>query len=62
MQEQIVQREWRKSERESTKGGDVTRREEHYVGRTAMGRKGRRKRGRPKRIWLEKVNDDIREM
>ena len=41
--------------------GHVMRREEHYVGRRAMVMKvqGRRKRGRPKRIWLDKVKDDI---
>ena len=33
------------------------RREEHYIGRRAMEMKvqGRRKRGRPKRRWLDKV-------
>ena len=41
----------------------VMRREEHYVGRRAMVIKvqGRRKRGRPKRRWLDKVKDDIKE-
>ena len=41
--------------------GHVMRREEHYVGRRAMVMKvqGRRKRGRPKRRWLDKVKDDI---
>ena len=43
--------------------GHVMRREEHYVGRRAMvmkvGLQGRRKRGRPKRRWLDKVKDDI---
>ena len=41
----------------------VMRREEHYVGRRAMVMKvlGRRKRGRPKRRWLDKVKDDIKE-
>ena len=35
--------------------GHVMRREEHYVGRGAMEMKvqGRRKRGRPKRRWLD---------
>ena len=39
------------------------RREEHYVGRLAIVMKvqGRRMRGRPKRRWLDKVNDDIKE-
>ena len=42
--------------------GHMMRREEHYVGRRAMEIKvqGRRKRGRPKRRWLEKVKDDIK--
>ena len=41
----------------------VMRREEHYVGRMAMEMKvqGRIKRGRPKRRWLDKVEDDIKE-
>ena len=42
--------------------GHVMRREEHYVQelRRAMVMKvqGRRKRGRPKRRWLDKVKDD----
>ena len=39
------------------------RREKHYVGRRAMERKvrRRRKRGRPKRRWLDKVKDAIKE-
>ena len=38
-------------------------RDEHYVGRRAMEMKvqGRTKRGRPKRRWLDKVRDDIKE-
>ena len=38
--------------------GHVMRKEEHHVGRRAT---GRRKRGRSKRIWLDKVKDDIKE-
>ena len=40
--------------------GHVMRREENYVGRRAMVMKvqGRRKRGIPKRRWLDKVKDD----
>ena len=43
--------------------GHVIRREQHYVGRGAIQMKvqGRRKRGRPKRRWLDKVKDDIKE-
>ena len=43
--------------------GQVMRREEHYVGRRALVMivQGRRKRGRPKRRWLDKVKDDIKE-
>ena len=43
--------------------GHASRREEHYVGRRAieMEVQGRRKRGRPKRRWLDKVKDDIKE-
>ena len=43
--------------------GHVIRREEHYVRRRAMEMKaqGRRKRGRPKRCWLDRVRDDIKE-
>ena len=43
--------------------GHVMRKEEHYVGRRAMVIKvqGRRKRGRPKRRWLDKVKDDTKE-
>ena len=43
--------------------GYVMRREEHYVERRAMVMKvqGRRKRGRHKRRWLDKVNNYIKE-
>ena len=43
--------------------GHVMRREERCVGRRAMVMKvqGRRKRERPKRRWLDKVKDDIKE-
>ena len=43
--------------------GLVMRREEHYVGRRAMEMKvqGRRMRGRPKRRWLDRVRDGIKE-
>ena len=43
--------------------GHVLRREEHYVGSRVMVMKvqGRRKRGRPKRRWLEKVKEYIKE-
>ena len=50
-------------ERRMKRCGHVMKREEHYVGRRAMEMKvqGRRKRGRPKRIWLDKLKDDIKE-
>ena len=50
-------------ERRLQRDGHVMRREELYVGRRAMVMKvqGRRKRGRPKRRWLDKVKDDIKE-
>ena len=43
--------------------GHVMRREEQYVRRKAMEMKvrGRIKRGRPKRRWLDRVRDDIKE-
>ena len=43
--------------------GHVMRREEYYVGRRAMEMKvqGRRKIGRPKRRWFDRVRDDIKE-
>ena len=39
------------------------KREEHYVGRRAMTMKvqGRGKGGRPKRRWVDKVKDDMKE-
>ena len=37
------------------------RREEHYVGRRAMVTKVQGRRKRPKRRWLDKVKDDIKE-
>ena len=42
--------------------GHVMRREEHCVGRraTEMKVEGRRKRGRPKRRWLDRVRGDIK--
>ena len=62
------QRKWGESQIKSRKGGlkwygHVMRREEHYVGRRTMVMKvqGRRKRGRPKRRWLDKVKDGIKE-
>ena len=50
-------------ERRMKRCGHVMKREEHYVGRRAMEMKvqRRRKRGRPKRIWLDKVKDDPKE-
>ena len=41
----------------------VTKIKEYYVGRTTMEMKlqVRRKRGRPRRRWLDKVKDDIKE-
>ena len=43
--------------------GHVMRKEEHYVARRAMEMtvQRRKKRGRPKRRWLDKVKDDIKE-
>ena len=43
--------------------GHVLRKEEHYVGRRSMEMKvqGRRKRGRPKRIRLDRIKNDIKE-
>ena len=41
----------------------MTRREEHYVGRraTVLKLQGISKIGRPKRRWLDKLKDDIKE-
>ena len=43
--------------------GHVMRRGKHYIGRRVMAIEvqGRRKRRRPKRRWLDKVKDDIKE-
>ena len=43
--------------------GHVMRREELRIGRRALEIKvqGRRKRGRPKRRWLDRVRDDIKD-
>ena len=43
--------------------GHAMRRGENYVGRRAIAMKvqGRWKRGRPKRRWLDKVKDDIKD-
>ena len=43
--------------------GHVVRREEHNIGRRVMEMKvqGRRKRGRPKRRWLDRGRDNIKE-
>ena len=43
--------------------GHAMRREEYCVGRraTKMKVQGRRRRGRPKRRWLDKLKDDINE-
>ena len=62
--ERISNERVRKVQQRSLKWcGHVMIGEEHYVGRTAMAMKiqGRRKRGRPKRRWLDKVKDDIKE-
>ena len=50
-------------ERRLTRYGYVMRKEEHYIGRRGMEMRvqGRRKRGIPKRRWLDKVKDDIKE-
>ena len=50
-------------ERRSKLYGHVMRRDEHYIGRRAMEKtvQGRRKRGRPKRRWLDRGRNDIKE-
>ena len=42
---------------------DVMRREEHYVGKRAMGMEvqERKERGRPERRWLDSMRDEIKE-
>ena len=42
--------------------GHVTRREENYIGKRVMRMEvqGRRKRGRPKRRWMDCVRDDMK--
>ena len=67
MKESEGQRNWGNTktlhERRLMWCGHVMRREEHYAGRmvTVMKVQGRRKRARPKRRWLDKVKDDIKE-
>ena len=43
--------------------GHVMRRDEEYVGKRAMGIEvqGSRRRGRPKKRWMDCVKDDLRE-
>ena len=41
----------------------VLRREDEYIGKRVMGREvpGKRMRGRPKRRWLDNINNDLLE-
>ena len=43
--------------------GHVLRREDEYVGKRVMGMKvlGKRRRGRPKRRWLDNIRNDLSE-
>ena len=43
--------------------GDVLRREDEYVGKRVMGMEvpGKRKRGIPKRRWLDSLRNDLSE-
>ena len=43
--------------------GDVLRREEGYVGKRVMGMEvpGKRRRGRPKKRWLDSIKNDLSE-
>ena len=44
-------------------GHDVLRREDEYIGKrvVAMGVPGKRRRGRPKRRWLDSIRNDLSE-
>ena len=41
--------------------GHVLRREDEYVGKRAMEVPGKRRRGRPKRRWLDSIGNDLSE-
>ena len=43
--------------------GHVSRREDEYVGKRVMGMEvtGKRRRGRPKRRWLDSIRNDLSE-
>ena len=43
--------------------GHVSRREDEYVGKRVMGMEvpGKRRRGRPKRRWLDNIRNDLSE-
>ena len=43
--------------------GHVLRREDEYVGKRVMAMEvpGKRKRGRPKRMWLDTIRNDLSE-